>query len=75
MSDKTNPKHAVKIDDIEAFELDDDQLDNVSGGGFIPQTETFICDKCGIEAEYLGINHQNVIMFQCPKCGQHYGVW
>ena len=75
MSGGTTPKNMIKIDDFEAFELSDDQLDAVSGGAYIPETDEFICDKCGVKAEYLGVNHQNVIMFRCPKCGQPYGVW
>ena len=75
MSDKTTPNNVIKIDDIEAFELSDDQLDGISGGEFVPEAETYICDTCGVQTELLGINHQNVMMFLCPKCNQHYGIW
>ena len=75
MSDKATSKNVIKIDDVEAFELNDEQLDGISGGGLVPNTDRYICDKCGVETEFLGVNHQNVSMYQCPKCGQHYGIW
>ena len=75
MSDEQTPKGVIEIDDLDSFELTDEQLQEVSAGELVPGTLRYICDKCGTEANFLGVNHQYICLYECPNCGAVYGIW
>ena len=74
MSDKTASNGMSEDREFHVVELGDDQIENLSGGGLLPD-ERYICDTCGVEAEFLGLNHNNVFTYQCPSCHRAYGAW
>ena len=75
MGDKATSNHNPEIKGLTAVELDDDQVDAIAGGKYIPETEQYICDNCGTMTEYLGMNHNGIVFFECPKCGRYYTTY
>ena len=50
--------------------IEDDELDNVSGGMRPAGQETVICPRCGHEYEA----DRNKSVSECPKCGCRWNV-
>ena len=75
MSENAIPSPNTQVKGLTAVELDDEQLDAISGGGYIDGTEQYVCDTCGTMAEYLGTNHNCILFFRCPSCGQYYQAY
>lgn len=72
MSEKAASNHTPTDKILEPIELDDDQIDAISGGGFNRQTDEYVCDQCGVMTECLGVNHNYMLIFRCPSCGTYY---
>lgn len=75
MSEKATPKSNANDMHIERIELNDTQLERISGGGYIEGEARYICDKCGTECVLVDVNHNYIAIFECPNCGARYSTW
>ena len=72
MNEKAASNHTPEDKNLVPIELDDDQIEAISGGGFNRITDEYVCDKCGVMTECLGVDHSYMLIFRSPSCGTYY---
>ena len=66
-----NNEEILSLAKKEGFELTEEQLEAVSGGGCFSTTPYTNCERCGGRAKYLGTFNKQM-NFRCEKCGHEF---